>query len=236
MKSEGQKGSITVEATLFLPLFLFAFLSIYNLVYFARAQLIMQYAADQAAREVAQYTYILSEMGILEAMDATGGTAADLKSKVESVKNNLEIIEQAAENASKGEDVIQNAVSAGEAFQDAYDTVNGYVEDPQSFLNGILAVVKEGAADGISKYMVNTLAKSCVEKQLSIAGGTEDVEAYKNKLGISNMKMSRTSWCRDQSRDIQIVIDFDMTSRLPFFELEPRHYRVCASTRVWSGV
>lgn len=34
MKKE--RGSITVEAALFLPVFLMAFLTIYNLVYFAR--------------------------------------------------------------------------------------------------------------------------------------------------------------------------------------------------------
>ena len=49
-----QKGSITVEATLFLPLFFLAFVSIYSLISFTRAQLIVQYAADQAAKEVAQ--------------------------------------------------------------------------------------------------------------------------------------------------------------------------------------
>lgn len=61
MKQERQKGSITVEATLFIPIFLFAFMSIYSLVSFARAQLLIQYAADQAAREVAQYSYILEK-------------------------------------------------------------------------------------------------------------------------------------------------------------------------------
>lgn len=60
-EKERQKGSITVEATLFIPIFLFAFMSIYSLVSFARAQLLIQYAADQAAREVAQYSYILEK-------------------------------------------------------------------------------------------------------------------------------------------------------------------------------
>lgn len=41
MKQERQKGSITVEATLFIPIFLFAFMSIYSLVSFARAQLLI---------------------------------------------------------------------------------------------------------------------------------------------------------------------------------------------------
>ena len=46
MKKERQKGSITVEASLFIPMFLFAFMSIYSLVFFVRAQLVIQYAAE----------------------------------------------------------------------------------------------------------------------------------------------------------------------------------------------
>ena len=61
MKQERQKGSITVEATLFIPIFLFAFMSIYSLVSFARAQLLIQYAADQATKELAQNNYILEK-------------------------------------------------------------------------------------------------------------------------------------------------------------------------------
>lgn len=37
MKKERQKGSITVEASLFIPMFLFAFMSIYSLVFFCKS-------------------------------------------------------------------------------------------------------------------------------------------------------------------------------------------------------
>ena len=68
MKENRERASITVEAALFLPLFLMAFLTIYNLVYFARAQMLMQYAADQAVKQVAQYSYILEKTGILDSL------------------------------------------------------------------------------------------------------------------------------------------------------------------------
>ena len=72
-------------------------------------------------------------------------------------------------------------------------------------------------------------------KQLSIAGGTNNPTAYQKSLGVSNLTMSRTSWCENKTRDIRIVIDFDVENKIPFFIMEPRSYRVCASTRVWSG-
>ena len=83
---------------------------------------------------------------------------------------------------------------------------------------------------------MNTVAKSCVMKQLSVAGGGQDPLTYAEKLGISDMNMSKTVWCQNKTRDIKIIVDFNMNNQVPFFRMKPRHYRVCASTRVWSGV
>ena len=110
MKKKRERGSITVEAALFLPLFFFAFLSIYNLIYFARAQLLVQYAADQAVKEVAQYTYILDKVGILEKMDHTAEGAGTFQENLENIKENLDVIQQAASNASRGEITITDGM------------------------------------------------------------------------------------------------------------------------------
>ena len=219
MKKE--RGSITVEAALFLPVFLMAFLTIYNLVYFARAQMLMQYAADQAAKEVAQYSYILEKTGILESLDNLNTKTESFESDMNSIRENLETIQSAG---------IKNAAG------NTYNTVKEYVENPDEFINGVLLAFKRDTINGISSYMVNTVAKSCVEQQLSIAGGSRDLETYKEILGITNISMKKTTWCQNKSRDVKLVIDFDLNSRLPFFTMDSRHYRVQASTRVWSGV
>lgn len=236
MKNERQRGSITVEATLFLPIFFLAFVSIYNLVYFARAQVIVQYAADQAAKEVAQYSYILEKTGILDAMDNLNKNNQEFKSDIESVRKNLETIQSAGEQAISGQDVIQNGMEIGDAVQEAYDTVKAYADDPSSFINGLLGCVKEFTYEEISYYMINNVASACIDKQLRIAGGIGDPEVYKEKLGITRISVSETRWCKNQSRDIKIVVDYYISNNVPFFRMEPRHYRVCASTRVWSGV
>lgn len=236
MKKKRQRGSITVEATLFLPLFFLAFISIYNLIYFARAQLIVQYAADQAAKEVAQYSYILEKTGVLESLDNLHSRSEDFEKEMQSIKEQLETIQRAGENAVNGEDPVGNVMEAGKSAEKVYDKIEGYVKDPSSFISGVLTVIKKDSINGVSTYMVNTVAKSCVLKQLSIAGGGQDPLAYAEKLGISDMNMSKTVWCRNKTRDIKIIIDFNMNNWVPFFKMKPRHYRVCASTRVWSGV
>ena len=105
-----QKGSITVEATLFLPLFFLAFVSIYSLISFTRAQLIVQYAADQAAKEVAQYSYILEKIGILDSLDGLNSRSEDFEKNIKSIEEQLQTVQQAGENALNGEDPVGNTV------------------------------------------------------------------------------------------------------------------------------
>lgn len=236
MKKKKQSGSITVEATLFLPIFFFAFLSIYNLVYFTRAQLIVQYAADQAAKEVAQYSYILEKTGIIQDLDKLEGKAETFKRELESISSNLETVQKSGESVLQGEDVIHNSIEVGKTANNLLNTVKTYIDDPQSFIEGILNCFKGNIAENITKYMVNVVAKSCVYKQISIAGGYTDPLEYMENLGISNLSFSKTSWCKNQSRDVKIVADYDAASNLPFFSMAPRRFRVCASTRIWSGV
>ena len=66
MSDRKENGSITVEAALFIPMFLFAFMCIFSLISCVRAQVLIQYSVDQAAKEVAEYSYILEKTGVLD--------------------------------------------------------------------------------------------------------------------------------------------------------------------------
>ena len=168
MKQERQKGSITVEATLFIPIFLFAFMSIYSLVSFARAQLLIQYAADQAAREVAQYSYILEKTGILDAYQGMGQEAAGFDRSLKDIRENLSLIDDAAQKLASGQGTVDDTVGMGNAGKDVYDSVEGYVSNPKEFINGVLSSVKSQSWEALSAYMVGTVGKSCVLQESQI--------------------------------------------------------------------
>lgn len=236
MKKERQKGSITVEATLFIPMFLFAFMSIYSLVFFVRAQLVIQYAADQAAKEVAQYSYILEKTGILDSYQNLGQETSAFVQEMEDMKENLSELESAAQKIASGQGAAQDVTGAGQAGQGIYETVENYVKNPAEFINGVLGSIKTDAWDGLSSYMIGTVAESCVVQQLAAASGTEDIQAYLKSLGVSGLSYKNSSWCKNGSNDIKIVVDYDVKSNVPFFDFPSKHYRVCASTRVWSGI
>ncbi len=201
----------------------------------------MQYAADQAVKEVAQYTYILDRVGILEKMDHTSEGSGTFQENLENIKENLDVIQQAASNASRGEVTITDGIEVGDSLGSAGESIYGYIDNPKSFVEGLLKNVKNFAREELSRYMMETVAKSCVDKQLSIASGGGDPDEYLEKMGIVGtdgyrLKFKDSKWCENGSRDVRLVVDYEIASKLPFFELEPRHYRVCASTRAWSGV
>ena len=63
-KNNSENGSLTVEATVFLTIFILFVLVVYDFLQIARAQVILQYAANQAAMEISEYSYVLTKAGI----------------------------------------------------------------------------------------------------------------------------------------------------------------------------
>lgn len=63
---KSETGSFTVEATLTLTLFMFAFLAIMSLSTIARIEGITQYAINQTAKEISQYYYIADKAGLVD--------------------------------------------------------------------------------------------------------------------------------------------------------------------------
>lgn len=235
MADRKENGSITVEAALFIPMFLFAFMCIFSLISCVRAQVLIQYSVDQAAKEVAEYSYILEKTGVLDAYKGLNTKSEKFEKEMQDIKSNLEVIEDTAQSISNGQGTVQNVADAGNAGKAAYDQIAGYIKNPKEFVNGVLDYVKNGTWNKLAGYMTGVVAKSCVKQQLSVASGGQDADEYLEELGVSNMKFSKSSWCSGGTNDIKIVVDYDIKTDFPFFDLGTRHYRVCASTRVWAG-
>ena len=54
MKKETQRGSLTVEATFVLTIFIMGYMCMMSLVQIVRAQTILQYVVDQAALDISR--------------------------------------------------------------------------------------------------------------------------------------------------------------------------------------
>ena len=168
MSDRKEKGSITVEAALFIPMFLLAFMCIFSLISCVRAQVLIQYSVDQAAKEVAEYSYILEKTGVLDAYKGLNTKSEKFEKEMQDIKSNLEVIEDTAQSISNGQGTVQNVVDAGKAGKATYDQIKGYTKNPKEFVNGVLSYVKNGAWNKLASYMTGVVAKSCVKQQLSV--------------------------------------------------------------------
>ena len=191
MSDKREKGSITVEAALFIPLFFFAFMCIFSLISCVRAQVLIQYSVDQAAKEVAEYSYILEKTGVLDAYKGLNSRSEEFQKQMQDIKSNLEVIEDTAKRVSNGQGTIQNVVEAGKAGKATADQLKEYKENPKEFVNGVLDYLKNTGWNKLAGYMTGVVGKACLKKQLSIASGGQDADEYLEKLGVTNMKFRK---------------------------------------------
>ena len=96
-------------------MFLFAFMCIFSLISCVRAQVLIQYSVDQAAKEVAEYSYILEKTGVLDAYKGLNTKSEEFSKQMEDIKSNLEVIENTAKSVTNGQGTIQDVADAGKA-------------------------------------------------------------------------------------------------------------------------
>ena len=115
MKLQKEKGAITVEATIFLMLFIVFFVSMLNLVDMVRAQIVIQNAVTQTAKELSQFSYILTKTGIVEASNANYERVKEVRSDVDSVANDITEISGAITDISTSGNIAGSVQTITEA-------------------------------------------------------------------------------------------------------------------------
>ena len=71
-----QKGYITIEATIVLSIYIFAFMMIFSLIHICRAQMKISVAINNAAKEISEYSYLYGVSGLSDSMYNAGQSAA----------------------------------------------------------------------------------------------------------------------------------------------------------------
>ena len=143
-----EKGSITLEAAIFLSLFLMGYLAFMSLVQIGRAQMIMQYTLNETAKELSQSSYILTKTGIVGQSIQTGQKSREFQGKTEEL---LDSVMEFGASVTEGGNVVQTA-------EVAYDNIEDYFSNSDDIIQGLIAVVKN-TAGGMAKVWVD--GKGC---------------------------------------------------------------------------
>jgi len=77
MKRKHISGSVTIEATLALTVFILGYLCIISLVYAVRAESTVQYGIDRAASEISRYCYAAERLSLTQYIQKAGMTVGE---------------------------------------------------------------------------------------------------------------------------------------------------------------
>lgn len=226
---KNEKGSITLEASIFLVIFIVFYLIMMDFVQIARAQVILQYAANETAREISQYSYVLTKTGIVEKRVSTSSQAAAFTADAASL---LDDIEEVGEALVSGANVVGAAQNAGQHVQNFFG-------DSDALLSNIFSLIKTQGADMLSNMVIESIVESVVEEQIenmSAKGADEYLEDMGIDGGMSGLDFSSSRWANASSGgmpELEVSIIYTIDFHLGIIELEPRTFKVCAKTALW---
>lgn len=223
MKKE--EGSITLEAAIFLSMFIMFYMALMDIVQIGRTQMILQYTLDETARELSQYTYILTKTGIVSQSMQTSKKSAEFIGKTEEVVNS---VEELANALTQGGDVIGTT-------QVAIDNLEDYFANSEDLMQGVVAVVKNLAGNYGKEKVVEAVCKGSLKRQLGYLSSKEP-DAYLQQLGIENgmsdITFTGTKWF-DGSRELDIVMTYKMKYNLGILGVQEKTFKLRAKTAIW---
>lgn len=229
MEKGEEKGSITLEASIFLVIFIVFYLAMMDLIQIARAQVILQYAVTEAAREISQYSYVLTKTGIVEKRVGTSTQAAEFAADAGSLIDDVKAVGTAITG---GGDLIGSVQQAGQHAGEFFG-------DPDALMDNIFSLVKTMGADAMSELAIEAIVEGIVEDQIENMS-SKSADEYLEDLGIDGgmggLEFGESRWANSSSGGmpgLEVSVVYTIDFHLGIFELEPRRYKVCAKTALW---
>lgn len=237
-KIKRENGSVTVETSLFLVIFIAFYLTILGFGRLTYAEIVMQQALDATAMQISQYGYVLTKLGVVKAINETSKEAEGTKKDINTVKTGITDVLGAFSSLTDGditEEEINSISSAVDSGKEAYGVASGYFKDPKGLVTGLLAVGKEGLEQKGLQLLAGWIAKGQIEAYLESINSNPD--EYLKKLGvvdgINGISYDGCSIAANQTQDIVITVEFEVESPISLFEITKRKVRLSASTRLW---
>ncbi len=259
-KLKNEKGSLSVETTIFLSLFIVFFVCMINIMQLVIAQIMIQFALNQTAKEISQFSYVFAKADLDENFKTHAEHAATLKkntkntitsvnSAIDSFNNlnssinelqncSFSSVEGATDAAKKTADVVNNAGKAYDKTEDAVDSVSSYIDYlSTSGLDDIVHLLKNLAEDKAASLVSQTFVRNRVTKHLNtlVPGGNAD--AMLKSMGVVNgvdgLSCIHSSFYVDGSKDFNLVLEYKINYKMPFLKMQTYSVTLRASTGLW---
>lgn len=225
------KGSLTVEATLTLSIFLMVYITILFIMRIVFAYGVVQHALNQTAKEFSTYSYYYAVSGLGEINETIqSSTAEGISNFNQNVSNIVDVYDKFGE--------LGNAVTETEAAA-AKDTVQAIADDPVAAIKSVGSVFLNGGNEAAKSFTCGELSRSLMAKYISGAG----YDAANTRLanlcvegGLDGIDFSASSfWSPGSENDIQLVACYTIKPILPIRVIDEINLVNKIKVRGWSG-
>ena len=207
-KHKSEKGSLTVEALVFLIPFILAFCTIINASRFVQAEMLIHHAITQTAKQISTYSYVLTKTEVAERMQKTNGKSQEFTNDME------------------------RAISSVSGLADAVGAPEDLAEGVFSMLkSGIAGEITSGAVEKLAKASIEKAVENLTDdpdeffENLGIVGGLSGLDFSESKW------LSNTS---EQKGNVQIIVTYKMKNVLfPDFDFGQYEFSQSVSTLIW---
>lgn len=243
------KGSLTVEASIVLPLFICVILTIGFFIRIVHTHEVIQYAIDEAANEIASTSYIYYSSGFFDIeRGIKDETKSDFEDSFDKESSNAGM-EDIGEIISEVEKLLETAGDSNNSLQELFEIIKNIEED--SLKEAVKSVAQEGKKEiyNYVKFQVgNIIAKNQVKKHL-LTSNNMDLQKRLEQLHIVNhnddnsgdilgqlygLDFSRSRYLQGNDEiDIIVTYKVDLPLPLDFIGEIPMLQR--ATSRAWLG-
>ena len=254
---ENERGTVTIEATISLSVFMFTIVTILTIVNICIVQAKVSYAINSVAKEISQYSYLYSLTGLHDREGEIYNAAKEDTKEVENVLTDINTVYNEIENlgqtGKQSYDNIDSILSAWDEVNDSVDNISSagssamqsiekIAEDPKNLLFGIAKLGSVKAFDLVkSKLIAAPLAKIMCKKNL-VDQKDGDVDAYLKFLGvvpsvtgsyIDGLDFSNSTLFPYGSSEIRINVQYDVKV-IPLLPIKATfHFNQTAVTHGW---
>jgi len=197
----GERGMVTIEATLSLTTFLFAFMTIFSIITVCRAQARIQVALNNTAQEISQYSYIYGLSGLdasfAEMQGEANKTKADINGLVgttvevfDGIQSIGDEIPTNTENISietvmdEWENISEKMDETGADLTALKEQIEQMTEDPQKLLFGMAKLIGSEALELTkSRLIAEPISRALIKKHLK-RSERDTAEAFCKSVGI----------------------------------------------------
>lgn len=254
MRLRKEEGYITVEATISLTIYIFAFMMIFSIIHLCRVQMKISVAINNAAKEVSQYSYLYGVSGLSGSLSAVAKRSLEEQAEYKNIGSDV---------SSLYGQIVKLGDGGGGGFnvdnihnlQDELGTVKNSaaslksklkkkIEDPKEMLMGLCSVLVAEGNEAINNVAAEYLAKALVRQNLKreLTDSDAEIEDYLHSMGLKktsgtyfeSIDFQYSRLFPDGENEIKIVAVYEVRV-LPLLDVVDSSFTIVqtARTRAW---